>query len=109
VHAVRANLEGGLGALASYFFGLHSEQLTRMFVQLPVMVVQLLQPGNTRSASLVTFTVNWHVSSRFSLSFPKPVPDGTRVPWWAYMASFVRAFPSDLRLLAQEVSSTVSL
>jgi hypothetical protein len=37
------------------------------------------------------------------------VPDGTRVPHWAYSASFVRAFPSELRLLVQEVSSTVSL
>jgi hypothetical protein len=80
-----------------------------MSIQLPFMVVQLLLVGSSRSASLVTFTVNWRVSSLFSLSFPKPVPDGTRVPLWAYMPSWVRAFPSDLCLLVQDVSSTVSL
>ena len=38
----------------------------------------------------------------YSLSFPEPVPAGTRVPKWAYLDSSVRTFPLPIYFLKQQ-------
>ena len=96
---MRARKARGLRALTSYCLPWIP---TYSFNQLLYVDGQLHRESYSRNVSPVSFLPSYMLNS--SLSFPQPVPAGTRIPKWAYLDSSVRTFPLPIYFLERQYS-----